>query len=795
MKLPIAGIADLVRTEQGVAQQHGASRRDLLRAISVVLPSCAFLAPVAWSQDGTLLDSIDEQVPRVGLLRVTILPPDGQDIPAGMRVEIRMREEWIPLPRGATDRVYEQSVPTGATYRIRVSASGFRNIEREVLVNTSLAATRVYLLPIGWSSFLASGIEVPFERRPRFAAVVVRASLSASEIARLNAIAVHEGFVPLIIDPSSRESLDSASGSVLYFEPRRSDESFFSFDPAADRSHGRVPPDAVNRLRTIFAAYAGRVGSPINVRPGEVRILDNQYVVRLAGRPTEDEVRRFATSIGARVVRQVEPKIGFWLIEFNDPQNLGRHLEEIARHVSLGTLESGEPNLMSQFKQHAPQDGLKGAIGYVRTFFCDHSGSTEAIAEAHDPYEACQANLGRQSVQRAWSFLEELKPGAYYGLPSVRVATIDSGITFNAATKKSSHPDVNVTLLKYCYNVQLNRQCDEIPDIGPDPHGMASYGIIAGTADNDFGITGIAPNTTHIAVDGSAIVYDQVQYSELLAWVGGIGCVPPDQGVDSPPIPAADVISCSHGLEETPVFTQVVAVLEQLATRGRNGRGTVVVYSAGNRDCAVPDQFALPCNPHTIGVANTMVQDGIEKRWRLPAGENNAAGGSNCSPFIDLCAFGDGAPSMTMRGDDVQARTPKCDGSEESRKGVVIHGGTSAAASMVAAAAALVLTANPLLSWRQVRNVLRASAVKIDCAASDDGPDFKGRPRNGKWRRVNPSDEQQATPLPCSNMQSGLQWFSDFYGYGRLDVYCAVKLAAETQPEALPVIPDTCPSD
>jgi hypothetical protein len=41
-------------------------------------------------------------------------------------------------------------------------------------------------------------------------------------------------------------------------------------------------------------------------------------------------------------------------------------------------------------------------------------------------------------------------------------------------------------------------------------------------------------------------------------------------------------------------------------------------------------------------------------------------------------------------------------------------------------------------------------------------------------------------------MDSGLNWFSDFYGYGRLNVYAAVKLAATVEPESLPNIPLPC---
>ncbi|MGH8197086.1 MAG: hypothetical protein ACRETI_02850, partial [Steroidobacteraceae bacterium] len=44
-------------------------------------------------------------------------------------------------------------------------------------------------------------------------------------------------------------------------------------------------------------------------------------------------------------------------------------------------------------------------------------------------------------------------------------------------------------------------------------HGMASYGIIAGKPDNQIGLTGIAPNSTHIAVEQVSIINYSEQYA------------------------------------------------------------------------------------------------------------------------------------------------------------------------------------------------------------------------------------------------------------------------------------------
>src|SRR5206468_11802042 len=88
--------------------------------------------------------------------------------------------------------------------------------------------------------------------------------------------------------------------------------------------------------------------------------------------------------------------------------------------------------------------------------------------------------------------------------------------------------------------------------------------------------------------------------------------------------------------------------------------------------------------------------------------------------------------------------------------------------------AALVLSINPNLNWKQVRSILCASAEKIDCDNAD---------ANGKWQYRGPDPQTHPLPEACINLPRGLQWFSEWYGFGRLDVYEAVKLAHATAPQ------------
>ncbi|WP_137844542.1 S8 family serine peptidase [Microbacterium sp. 2FI] len=90
-------------------------------------------------------------------------------------------------------------------------------------------------------------------------------------------------------------------------------------------------------------------------------------------------------------------------------------------------------------------------------------------------------------------------------------------------------------------------------------------------------------------------------------------------------------------------------------------------------------------------------------------------------------------------------------------------GGTSYATPVTAGVAALMLSANPQLSWEQVGDILRATAVKID----PNNTDATGRWRDGA-NRIS-TDPAYAGPVT-----------SEWYGSGRIDAAAAVTRAAWT---------------
>jgi len=88
-------------------------------------------------------------------------------------------------------------------------------------------------------------------------------------------------------------------------------------------------------------------------------------------------------------------------------------------------------------------------------------------------------------------------------------------------------------------------------------------------------------------------------------------------------------------------------------------------------------------------------------------------------------------------------------------------GGTSHATPLCAGTAALMLSANPQLTWVQLRDLLRATAVKINPGENNAA---------GRWQDVNGNMSNSAA-------YDGNPFFSEFYGYGRIDTASAVREA------------------
>lgn len=232
----------------------------------------------------------------------------------------------------------------------------------------------------------------------------------------------------------------------------------------------------------------------------------------------------------------------------------------------------------------------------------------------------------------------------------VRIAIIDSGIDLQ-------HKDLRGTKLVAGFDVERRSQ-RIAPESTHEIHGTLVAGLIF-ARHNGVGIDGIAPEAGLIAVRlMSGWTSATVLAFQAAAQAG------------------ADVINCSWTF---PLMLAPVAhLVDELANRGRKGRGVLLVVSAGNRPVEIsrPEQF--PAYPALLAVT------ALDHRG-APYGNAYGSG-----VFI-------AAPGL------VKTTGTHHDGFEP-------LGATSAAAPVVSGVVALMLAVNPQLSRTQVKKLLTDTA-------------------------------------------------------------------------------------
>lgn len=306
----------------------------------------------------------------------------------------------------------------------------------------------------------------------------------------------------------------------------------------------------------------------------------------------------------------------------------------------------------------------------------------------------------------------------------VRVGVYDDGV-------EASHPDLAAN-----YDPSLHFARDGVtfapgPLSSADWHGTAVAGVIAAAGDNGLGGSGVAPGASLTSVK----------------YLGAVQAAPFDVWLDALRWGAAfDVVNASWG--RTPDFSAPLSprpgsgthlelqALAEIAARGRGGLGTVFVKSAGNE--------AMNAQGDGFNTARHLVLVGATDE------DGRAAAYSNWSASLLVAAPG------TALTTDPTGPAGAADGEE------VVGIGTSFAAPIVSGVVALMLEANPRLGWRDVKNILAASASHTGSAP---GAAAEGFERDAWFANG------------ASSWNGGGATYSLSYGYGMVDAFAAVRMA------------------
>jgi subtilisin family serine protease len=261
------------------------------------------------------------------------------------------------------------------------------------------------------------------------------------------------------------------------------------------------------------------------------------------------------------------------------------------------------------------------------------------------------------------------------GSSSIKVAVIDEGVSLN-------HPDLVATLLS---GFDATGNGSGGGPSGNDAHGTGCAGIIAANSNNNLGGSGIAPNCKILPVriaynSGGSWVTDDAKIANGINWAWQNG---------------ADVLSNSWG-GGSPSST-ITNAITAATTSGRGGKGSVVVFAAGNSNSAI----IYPAYLSNVMAIGAMSMCNERKTPTSCDGEN--WWGSCFGPELDVVAPG--------------VKIPTCDlpGAAGYGSGdyVTNFNGTSSATPHVSAICALVLSVNPNLTYSQVYDNIRCTANKV----------------------------------------------------------------------------------
>lgn len=315
-------------------------------------------------------------------------------------------------------------------------------------------------------------------------------------------------------------------------------------------------------------------------------------------------------------------------------------------------------------------------------------------------------------LTRQWHLFNTGQGGGVSGMDLGLQGVAETGrgvlIAFIDGAVQVGHPDLVANL--YTINGLLPTS-DPSPPSAPadapyndragewdDAHGTAVMGIAVASAGNSLGGRGVAPQARFLAFDGLS----RGQIAQSLRSAVSLG---------------ADVINNSWGTLDPangqrpsyrpadPTWRQA---LDEALASGRQGKGAVVVFAAGNggpQDDSNRDGYAN--HPGVLAVA------AVDARGRPPA---YAEPGSNVlvsAPSGPLLSTGDGSSGIWTT-DIAGARGLSGGTSASTADYVAFPAGTSASAPMVSGVVALMLQANQALSWRDVRWLLAKTARPAD---------------------------------------------------------------------------------
>jgi hypothetical protein len=253
-------------------------------------------------------------------------------------------------------------------------------------------------------------------------------------------------------------------------------------------------------------------------------------------------------------------------------------------------------------------------------------------------------------------------------------------------------------------------------------HGTNCAGIVGAVTNNGLGVAGIAGGC-------------KIRSYKIFTSTGSTTTIIQARAFDTARVNGIHVISCSWDAE---VNSTLTTAINNCATSGRGGLGAIIFFASGNEGRNAPAYPSYLSNVVSVGSSTPFDQ------LKAPCNGNQFRLGSNFGEDVngDVDCV---APSIVPTV-DIQSSAGDNDSSGTSGDYSMIFGGTSASCASAAGVAALVLSINTSQTRAQVIDNLLRGCDKIETV------DYSASKTYGRW--------------------------ANYTGYGRLNAYNSVRLAA-----------------
>ena len=418
--------------------------------------------------------------------------------------------------------------------------------------------------------------------------------------------------------------------------------------------------------------------------------ITDKIIVSFQKRTSKSKVAAIFEKHGLLFVKQYDTKLPTYLVQVTkssgvNPVKLSNVL------VDYPEIVAAEPNLVNRFMNfYTPKDDL-----FKKQWHLHAKDDVQLVAKAS------------VDITQAWDLTK--------GARKVVVAIIDDGFDLKHKDLKGDGKKI----------VHPNDFIDGDTDPSPtkkhnDYHGTPCAGVAIG-AENNSGIVGAAPNCSFLPIRFDLSADDDLLW-EIFDYAGKY----------------ADVISCSWG--PVPVYAPLSKLLKDKFTElvkkgGPRKKGCVICFAAGNYNAPIHDSdnknfewlhpsygdiFNTPgpiingncAHPDVIAVSasTSLAKKAAYSNWGKEI--SMAAPSNNWHP-LDSQIFVEGRGIWTTDNERVGI------GFSRNSRYTGNFGGTSSATPLLAGIAALVISANPNLTAKQVRQVMESTADKIEDKSAD----------------------------------------------------------------------------